>query len=216
MLWVLWDIFLPLTAAFLAGLLVGWLLWRWRRSRVDAEALNALRQTVSRLKTDTDNLRIRNAELSDRLQVASGAGRGNPAQDQQELSSARKRIDVLSSELKTSRQQVDQLRKQNSHPDGVNRIRELEAKLKGAQRKIHDFEQSGVIANSAKTDTANEEHAEAIRVRDEMITTLQKSLEQFGKSEDVEGLQADLVLRDRKIQALEEMLNRDNIEKLKS
>lgn len=212
MLWVLWDIFLPVIAAFLAGLLVGWLLWRWRRSRVDAEALNALRQTVSRLKTDTDNLRIRNAELSDRLQVASGARRGNPAQEQQELSSARKRIDVLSSELKTSRQQVDQLRKQNSHPDGVNRIRELEAKLKGAQRKIHDFEQRS--GNGLTTDTENDEHVEAIRVRDEMINTLQKSLEQFGKSEDIEGLQAELVLRERKIQALEEMLDRHVSEKL--
>ena len=31
MLWVIWDILVPLAIAFLAGLLFGWLLWRWRR-----------------------------------------------------------------------------------------------------------------------------------------------------------------------------------------
>ena len=74
MLWVLWDILLPILLAFLAGLFIGWMFWRWRRSRIDAETLSALRRNTTRLKNDAENLRARNAELSDRLQTASVGG----------------------------------------------------------------------------------------------------------------------------------------------
>lgn len=203
MLWVLWDIFLPIIAAFLVGLLTGWMLWRWRRSRVDAETLGALRRNASRLKVDADNLRIRNAELSDRLQVASGSGQ-NQDGSAQELARCKKRVEVLSDELKTSRQQIDKLRKDNA-ASGVNRVRELEAKLQGAQRRITDLERhaasSTVPANHNQPD-----QTDAIRTRDEMIATLKKSLDQFGANSDITTLEANLELRDRKIAALEKQL----------
>ena len=206
MLWVLWDIFLPLIAAFLVGLLTGWMLWRWRRSRVDAESLLALRKSASRLKTDTDNLRIRNAELSDRLQVASGSPSATD-QHHHELARSRKRIEVLSSELKTSRQQIDKLRKDNAQSAGVNRVRALEAKLQGAQRRVADLERS--LAGSggkSSADMSQTDLHEAVRVRDEMIATLRTSLDQFGESRDTATLEASLALRDRKIETLEKLL----------
>ena len=208
MLWVLWDIFLPVIAAFLVGLLVGWMLWRWRRSRVDADALSSLRRSASRFKTDADNLRIRNAELSDRLQVASGSRQADGREDQTELSRARKRIDVLSAELKTSRQQIDKLRKAGTPADSANRVRELEAKLQGAQRRIADLEQSARGKDLAAGDDA--ELNEAIRARDRMIATLKTSLDQFGESKDNTTLEACVALRDRKIDALEELLEQSN------
>ncbi len=212
MLWVLWDIFLPIIAAFLVGLLTGWMLWRWRRSRVDAESLMSLRRNAARLKVDVDNLRIRNAELSDRLQVASGAAAVGGERDAPELTRARNRIEVLSSELKTSRQQIDKLRKENAQSSGANRVRELEAKLLGAQRRIADFERSAGTAeySASSSEAGHHELHEAIKVRDEMIDTLRTSLEQFGESGDKTTLEASLALRDRKIEALEKMLAESN------
>lgn len=103
MVWVLWDIVLPLIASFLLGLLIGWMLWRWRRKRIDAEGLSELRRSASRYKADAERLEQSNIELSDRLQAASGAGGGD-------LANARKRIDMLTDELKSSRQEVAQLK----------------------------------------------------------------------------------------------------------
>ena len=208
MLWVLWDIFLPIIAAFLVGLLVGWMLWRWRRIRVDAESLASVRRSASRFKTDADNLRIRNAELSDRLQVASGDGQADSHEDQTELARARKRIDVLSAELKTSRQQIDQLRKAGTPTESVNRVRELEAKLHGAQRRIADLEQN---AGNKTTGVANDSALkDAIKARDDMIATLKTSLDQFGSAKDNTALEACVALRDRKITALENLLEQSN------
>lgn len=208
MLWVLWDIFLPIIAAFLVGLLVGWMLWRWRRSRVDSDSLLSLRRSASRFKTDADNLRIRNAELSDRLQVASGSRQANNREDQSELARARKRIDVLSAELKTSRQQIDQLRKAGAPADSVNRVRELEAKLHGAQRRIAELESAD--KNTVSAANSDAELKEAIKARDAMIATLKTSLDQFGSSKDNTSLEACVALRDRKIDALEKLLDQSN------
>jgi len=207
MLWVLWDIFLPIIAAFLVGLLTGWMFWRWRRSRVDAEALTALRRTASRLKNDSDTLRVRNAELSDRLQVASGAGQRQGDQNPEALDRANNRIEVLSSELKTSRQQIDKLRKDNSQTNGTNRVRELEAKLHGANRRIADLERD---ANAGAQQENQDDLHEAIRVRDQMIATLRTSLDQFGGSSDNTTLAANVELRERKIDALEKLLEDSN------
>ncbi len=228
MLWVLWDIFLPLLVAFLGGLLVGWLFWRWRRSRVDAETLSALRRNTTRLKTDADNLRARNAELSDRLQTASGAvgksaavrgGANNPRSAENELIIAKKRIDTLSAELKSSRLELSQFSRGKSVPTDesqsrqqANRVRDLEARLQGANRRIADLDQvvreKASVVTSTTSDIAvdTENLNEAIAVRDRMIETLQKSLSQYGDSKDLTTLSAELALRDNKINALELLL----------
>jgi len=65
MLWVLWDIVLPLIAAFLLGLFIGWMLWRWRRKRIDADGLSALRRSNARYKADAERLEHSNIELSE-------------------------------------------------------------------------------------------------------------------------------------------------------
>lgn len=232
MLWVLWDIFLPLLGAFLAGILVGWLFWRWRRSRVDADTLSALRRNATRLKNDADNLRARNAELSDRLQTASGSGGNaamaragasvaNSASDQSasnDLMVARKRIDTLSSELKNSRLEVNRLRdgKSQTATSGsqgdhqASRVRDLESRLQSANRRIVELEKSSSHSSShtmINSDDAND----AIATRDRMIETLKRSLAQYGDQEDMTTLSADLVLRDNKISALESLLESSNL-----
>jgi len=46
-----------------------------------------------------------------------------------------------------------------------------------------------------------------IKARDEMIETLKKSLAQYGEREDATSLLADVALRDRKIEALEGLVD---------
>ncbi len=196
MLWVLWDIVLPLIAAFLVGLLTGWLLWRWRRSRIDAVGLSKLRRSSARNKADVERLQQSNIELSDRLQAASGSGGS-------ELASAKKRIDLLTEELKSSRHEVAELKNSNGSGDA-----ELHQELQHARSRIAELEDSvaqGSPSSSGGSSSYTEiaDLREEIAARDRMIATLEKSLEQFGESGDITALMADIAIRDRKISELE-------------
>lgn len=190
MLWVLWDIVLPLLATFLLGLLIGWLLWRWRRSRIDADGLSKLRRSSARNKADVERLQQSNLELSDRLQAASGSGGG-------ELASSRKRIDLLTHELKSSRHEVAELKNSGGATDS-----NLQAELERARSRImrlEDTASSGDLTSHVEIADLREE----IAARDRMIATLEKSHDQFGESGDTTALMADIAIRDRKIGELE-------------
>lgn len=195
MLWVLWDIVLPLIAAFLVGLLTGWLLWRWRRSRIDADGLSKLRRSSARNKADVERLQQSNIELSDRLQAVSGSGGS-------ELASAKKRIDLLTEELKSSRHEVAELKNSDGASDA-----ELHQELQQARSRIAELEDSAMQGSPSSGGSSNyteiADLREEIAARDRMIATLEKSLEQFGESGDITALMADIAIRDRKIDELE-------------
>ena len=204
MLWVLWDIVLSLIATFLLGLFIGWLLWRWRRRRIDADSLSKLRRESARNRADVERLQQSNIELSDRLQAASSAGGGD-------LASARKRIDMLGEELKSSRSEVAKLKSsERSFGGGATgsvgnaELADVQAELKIARRRITEFEQSA--NNSAVTNSENSDLRREIEERDRMIATLNTSLGQFGESGDTTALMADVALRDRKIDELEALI----------
>ena len=203
MLWVLWDIVLPLIAAFLLGLFIGWMLWRWRRKRIDADGLSALRRSNARYKADAERLEHSNIELSDRLQAASGTRGGD-------LANARKRIDMLADELKESRREVADLKSagtvnsdQESSSADLARIRELESQLQMAESRLATSEQAG----DGSTEGVDYLRGE-IEARDRMIATLRESHDQYGESGDNTSLLADIALRDRKIDELEAQLGR--------
>lgn len=205
MFWVLWDIVLPLIATFLLGLLIGWLLWRWRRRRVDADDLSKLRRDSARNKADVERLQQSNIELSDRLQAAYGAGGG-------ELASAKKRIDMLSEELKSSRSEVASLRHSERAVAGAGSsgvtdnatTAELQAQLQSARRRVAELEQSASFSSTSNVE--NRDLHREIEARDRMIATLNTSLNQFGESGDTTSLMADVALRDRKIEELEALI----------
>ncbi len=194
MLWVLWDIVLPLIGTFFLGLFIGWLLWRWRRSRVDADGISELRRSSARYKADTERLQQSNIELSDRLQAASGAGGGD-------LANAKKRIDMLADELKSSRREVAELTMADRDSGGSGtekeRIRQLEAQLQEARQV------SGPVSTQHRD---IKELQREIEARDRMIATLRNSLDQFGEHGDATALMADVELRDRKIDDLEQKI----------
>ena len=46
MSWVLWDIITPLLLAFALGLILGWLLWRWRRKQITTDMVEGAAHSV--------------------------------------------------------------------------------------------------------------------------------------------------------------------------
>lgn len=188
MLWVLWDIVLPILLAFLVGLLIGFLLWRWRRREFDSESIQDLRRDNARYRSDIQQLRARNAQLaerriSDEYPVA--------VVDNDELDSLKARNETLIAELKASQEQVQQLR----------------PTLSGGASK---YQQAGRLRtrDSSSDDSASQlvSLQDAVAVRDKMISTLQLSLDQYGDQNDLTALSAELAMRERKIDALENML----------
>jgi len=200
MLWVIWDILVPLAVAFLAGMLIGWLCWRWRRMKMTSDELAAIRRSSARYKSDADSLRGLNADLAERLRTANGASESTTLKD---LAAANKKINKLREQLK----QANREQARNQHGSGENtgiksrvsakrlhgaahnRVRDLEAQLSVARQKIQTLE--------------NEEE---IAARDKMIVTLQHSLEQYGEQPDTTAMMAEIELREERIVALESQL----------
>ena len=143
-------------------------------------------------------------DRSDRLQAAYGAGGG-------ELASAKKRIDMLSEELKSSRSEVASLRHSEraagAGSSGVTdnaTTAELQAQLQSARRRVAELEQSASFSSTSNVE--NRDLHREIEARDRMIATLNTSLNQFGESGDTTSLMADVALRDRKIEELEALI----------
>lgn len=223
MLWVIWDILLPLTAAFLAGLFIGWLIWRWRRMRISSEELATIRRSSARYKADADTLRSRNAELADRLR-GSGGGVIDGAVDNGDLAAANEKINMLQSQLKNAKSELAEAHKRSSQrrsggsqlrSSTSDRVRELESELNAAQHKIEQLQTEAVNAQSGsdevtgsrlRTRSADPDIMEEIVVRDKMIATLKHSLEQYGEQQDATALMAELEIKNQRILALETML----------
>lgn len=190
MLWVIWDIFIPLLVAFLAGLFFGWLFWRWRRIRLSREELATIRRSNLRYKSDADMLRSRNAEMAERLRAESGVN--DPALVQ-EIEEANKRIDDLQGLLDKANSALANTRSTTNSGRSVGiktRTTEIEDNRNAASNPGEDYDLS-----------------EEIAVRDKMIATLTRSLEQYGSEADSTALKAELELRKQRIVALEGLLN---------
>jgi len=187
MLWVLSDIVLPLIAACLLGLFIGWLLWRWRRSRIDANGISALRRSSARYKADAERLQQSNLELTDRLQAASGASSGGSA-------GAKRKLEQLSEELRQSRREVADLKSSAADKTKPDQSSPGQSGLgRPTATSVHSQQDQSLVRE--------------IEARDEMIETLKKSLAQYGEREDATSLLADVALRDRKIEALEGLVD---------
>ena len=228
MFWVIWDILVPLSIAFLAGLLFGWLLWRWRRLQMTSDELATIRRSSARYKSDADMLRNRNAEMAERLRASSGVADSTALQD---LAAANKRIDKLREQLKTSNRELAAHKQQDPRSEGdsgaltgttrlhvssAGKVQDLEAKLLAARQQIRLLESSASQAQdgSVGTGDADPQQAkdivaleEAVAARDEMIETLKHSLEQYGAQQDTTALLAEIELKEERIVVLENLLN---------
>jgi len=180
MLWILWDILLPLVAAFLLGLLTGWLLWRWRRARISAQKLNVIQRNSARYKDENERLRDRLAESKGPPNDAAHA-----APESSPRSLSRRQAVENEKEIATLREQLETAK---------NRIGELETKTTSTT-------DSGYEPEPEVADLMAQ-----LQTRERMIETLQQSLAQYQEGDDPALMQAELVARQRKIDALETML----------
>lgn len=67
MIWALFEIIIPLLLTFLLGLIMGWLLWRWRRRRITASEWNSHTSAADSAQTAAEDLeahRLKHDELT--------------------------------------------------------------------------------------------------------------------------------------------------------
>lgn len=69
MTFVLLEIVIPLALAFLLGLFVGYLVWRWRRRLLGASEWNALTQAAEQARADQAEAEAAHSELQNEHSV---------------------------------------------------------------------------------------------------------------------------------------------------
>lgn len=124
---VLWEIIIPLLVAFGVGLVIGWLLWRWRRTKVTAtewqrltSSADGAEQRAARLSSERDGLSARVEQLTSDLEESESA----KGRLRAELDAADGRIGLVSSE----------------HTGSVARLSELEQQLDAAAKRAEGLE----------------------------------------------------------------------------
>ena len=112
---VLWEIIIPLLVAFAIGLLIGWMLWRWRRTKVTSTEWEQLTSSASKAEQRAATLRAERDSLSERVaalstevetgETAAGALRA-------ELDAAEGKLGIVSSEQAQAAARLNELEKQ--------------------------------------------------------------------------------------------------------
>jgi hypothetical protein len=117
MIYALWEVLIPLLVAFLLGILLGWLIWRWRRTKVTTTEWSQLQERAS---------------AGDRAASTTPAGIAGVGGDD-------KRIAKLTGELEVRDIEIAQLRqaaKSVAVPMDVSRIAGLTADLEARDAEI--------------------------------------------------------------------------------
>lgn len=144
MIRVLWEIVVPLLIAFAIGLLIGWMLWRWRRAGVSRAAWEEVDAERSTLVARADEAEARSARIDaelvshrQRLDEAERARQGlvTLTEDQaSELSARDASLAEAVTELGEARHRVADLEATLARLSGV------EAELVDARRRVDELE----------------------------------------------------------------------------
>lgn len=188
MLWTLWDVVIPMAVAFGTGLLFGWLLWRWQRIRVSADELLRLRRDTGRLKADNERLRDRLVDSQGRSRLRAERQDGR---SQRAVGAERRTPDARGAHTRGLQAPAN---------DPVRRAEKPASDAEGRAAETLD-------ATAATTLDNVDELRRALEARDRMIDTLRHSLAQQQDQADSVLMAAELAARNRKINALEELLS---------
>lgn len=146
MVWVLWDILIPLAASFALGTLLGWLIWSWRRK-------NHSRKESSSASTHTVDSGINSASAFDKSQLVSGNFDPDPMLVPEEEVAALREMQkanvVLISERDAANQAFEDLQLESQ--EMRDRLAELEA---ATEESMH--EDSPSIAPQAAVVISND------------------------------------------------------------
>ena len=185
MLWVLWDILIPVLLAFFAGLFIGWLLWRWRRRAYSSESIHSMRRDNASYRSEIKQLRARISQ--------------SPAE----------RTRLSGKAFKVDSRDTGQLEKRSASV-AAEKSRDIRNRAHNAPVSVSPQERgSEAPANTVdmpESSSVITRLQDTIAVRDKMITTLQRSLDQYVDQNELTALSAELAMRERKIDALETLL----------
>ena len=159
MIWALFEIIIPLLLTFILGLIMGWLLWRWRRRRITAsdwnthaEAANVAAENLESFRVKHDDLVRDNSQLSVTMKKMSGDLDGRKI----ELDNTVAKSVELEKSLNAANEKLAAADKFQL------RASELETELNSATMKLGDFDktQSEVVSLRGQLADANNKASE--------------------------------------------------------
>jgi predicted flap endonuclease-1-like 5' DNA nuclease len=219
--YVLLEIIIPLILAAVLGLLVGWLLWRWRRTKVSWTEWETTRTSLTESQQRLGLLESEARDLRGQAETAESARLGLVAavdshekalvQLRGEIGERDERLRTLGAELDGSRRRVAAL---GAELDSATaRGRELELSLEDATARIADLAADLDAANGRAASLQDEivattTRADALRVeleeRDSRLGRLEIDLrEREAAVSELAGLRQELVSREQRIADLE-------------
>lgn len=187
MRYVLWEILFPLLLSAAAGLTLGWLLWRWRRRRVDhvewesiqarAGQLEGVRTDLQRLQDEVAalteermtlrrRLRAQSADLKGFRSRATEAG-GKVVELRTDLDEATTRVQVMQSEAEQAKARTMALSKEVDHANA--RVATISTDLEAANTRAASLEadlQEAVHRNAELVEELREREGD---VRSEVV-----------------------------------------------
>lgn len=185
MIWALFEIIIPLFLTFILGLIMGWLLWRWRRRRITASEWNAHTDAADAARENFESLRVEhegsvqeNSRLSTMLKKMGDnlesrkVDLNNSIAKNAELENKVRQNDGLLTELAQSKSRYSEL--ENSYQQASAKVAELDnakaetkrlvAEKDAANSKITQLE-SNVNAANEKLVAAEKVHVDDVRAR---------------------------------------------------
>ncbi len=223
MTWALLEIVVPLLLAFGAGILTGWMAWRWRRRSVSAHEWNRLNAgTESALAELASMQAARDEAVNERTALAAQMASVNVDLDAQrtELDLAQRRTAELTGELGSAESRIEDLGAQLS--EASTRVTALESGLASARRTIAGLNADGDAEQIERLEATlvavrNELDGSHARIADlEAMLTAAREVEPdaavaTGASSaspemaaEIGQLRVELAERDRRIRALEQ------------
>jgi len=165
MLSVLWEIIIPLLIAFAVGLLTGWLLWRWRRTRVTGTEWDELTSMADANRSGIIDLRDQRDQLGRELELTRGRLDTTGA-EMERLSTltveSRSVMDSLESDLGVATEKVTEL--DSGLATARARIADLEGELAASEARRAELEGDLGKAANRSADTEEGMGAAAARI----------------------------------------------------
>ena len=140
MSFALLEILIPLIISFILGLIIGWLVWRWRRRLVSSTEWNNLSSAANRSKSDLASLEAANAELTIERKTLTGEVStltGQYESSRTELDSASRSVEALKSDIGSRDEELATLRSSLEQRD--QKLSGLEGDLSKANATISGF-----------------------------------------------------------------------------
>ena len=157
MIFSLWEIFIPLLLTFLLGLLLGWLIWRWRRTSVTANQWNELSASGRKAETELATVvAARDEAINERSALSSRVASLTTDHEavSANLESSNAELATLRGDLNTANGQVGTLQGDlaKSNDAAAKAQADLKAQADAAKKAQADLKAQADAAKKAQAD----------------------------------------------------------------